>query len=356
MATDRWRQRPPGSNWGDFGDDDTWGRLNLMGPEQVRKGVAEVREGRTFCLSLPLDHPGGTALNPNRFPPIVRPGLRAGNVNFNCDMAVSYDGATDVLSDDLVVLHTQYSTQWDAFGHDGAVFDADGDGTPERVYYNGWRAGVDVVGPDSPRRAGLASLADVDGAAEGRASTSDAGPADIASMAVHGVQGRAVLVDLAAHHGTDRVVVGFAGLAAAMAADGVVVEPGDVLLLHTGFAREVLAQAKRPTAESLQVGAVLDGTDPALRQWIDDSGVAAIAADNYAVEQFPAVGAGPGDPVLPLHELCLFRLGVHLGELWWLSDLADHLRATGRSRCLLTAPPLRLPGATGSPVTPIATV
>jgi hypothetical protein len=60
--------------------------------------------------------------------------------------------------------------------------------------------------------------------------------------------------------------------------------------------------------------------------------------------------------VLPLHELCLFRLGIHLGELWWLSDLADHLRAQGRHRFLLTAPPLRLPGTTGSPLTPIATV
>jgi kynurenine formamidase len=175
-------------------------------------------------------------------------------------------------------------------------------------------------------------------------------------MAEHGVQGRAVLVDLAAHHGTDRVVVGHRELAAAMDADGVTVEAGDILLLHTGFGRAVLAQNRQPTSEALHVGAVLDGADPALRRWITDSGVAAIAADNYAVEAFPSPSAGPGDPLLPLHELCLFRLGIHLGELWWLSDLADHLRAAGRSRCLLTAPPLRLPGATGSPVTPIATV
>jgi kynurenine formamidase len=62
-----------------------------------------------------------------------------------------------------------------------------------------------------------------------------------------------------------------------------------------------------------------------------------------------------GRPVLPLHELCLFRLGVHLGELWWLSDLARHLTTTGRTMCLLPAPPLNLSGATGSPVTPVAT-
>jgi hypothetical protein len=47
---------------------------------------------------------------------------------------------------------------------------------------------------------------------------------------------------------------------------------------------------------------------------------------------------------------------VPLGELWWLRDLATWLRAHGRSRFLLTAPPLRLPGAVGSPATPVATV
>ena len=63
----------------------------------------------------------------------------------------------------------------------------------------------------------------------------------------------------------------------------------------------------------------------------------------------------PG-PVLPLHELCLFKLGIHLGELWYLSELARWLRAHQRSRFFLTAPPLRLPGAAGSPATPVATV
>lgn len=352
----RWRVRPEGSTWGDFGEDDVLGRLNLLGPEQVRKGVAEVRDGLVFCLSLPLDLPGGTVLSANRFPPVLRPTLRSGAVNFNCSMAVAHPGATDVMSDDLVVLHTQYSTQWDAFGHAGALFDADGDGVPEPVYYNGWRAGVDVVGPAEPESAGLGSLGDLDGAAEGSASTSDAGPVDVTSMARHGVQGRAVLVDLEAHFGKARTVVSFDGLAQVLEADEVVVEPGDILLLHTGFGREVLAQRGSPAPGSLDVCAVLDGADSDLQNWIRDSGVAAIAADNFAVEAFPPVRRLDGEPALPLHELCLFRLGVHLGELWWLSELADHLRSVGRSRCLLTAPPLRLPGATGSPLTPIATV
>jgi kynurenine formamidase len=59
---------------------------------------------------------------------------------------------------------------------------------------------------------------------------------------------------------------------------------------------------------------------------------------------------------LPLHEHCLFKLCVHLGELWLLAVLAEWLDAHGRSRFLLTAPPLRLTRAVGSPVTPVATV
>ena len=101
----------------------------------------------------------------------------------------------------------------------------------------------------------------------------------------------------------------------------------------------------------------LDGRDPRLLRWILDSGCAALIADNYAVEIIPD---GPHKSVphalMPLHEHCLFKLGVPLGELWSLKALADWLRAHGRHRFLLTAPPLRLPGAVGSPVTPVATV
>ena len=83
-AHPRWKQRPAGSTWGDFGPDDQLGRLNLLTADKVRQGVAEVREGLRFSLSLPLDYPGGSALNPNRKPPVLRPLQRKGRVNFNC--------------------------------------------------------------------------------------------------------------------------------------------------------------------------------------------------------------------------------------------------------------------------------
>jgi hypothetical protein len=77
-------------------------------PGKIRQGLAEVRECRAFALSLPLDYPGGTGLNANRLPPVVRPNLRQGHVNFNCSLtALNDDGATDVMNDDLAVLHLQ---------------------------------------------------------------------------------------------------------------------------------------------------------------------------------------------------------------------------------------------------------
>jgi kynurenine formamidase len=350
----RWRRRPPGSNWGDFGADDRLGRLNLVGPDQVRRGIAEVHDGITFCLSLPLDLPGGSGLSPNRRPPIVRPTRRNGAVNFNCDISVAFPGATDVINDDLVVLHTQYSTQWDGLGHIGARYDADADGAAEQVYYNGWRADYELIGPASVGLSGLESFQMLDQHVV--TSTSDAGPLDLTAMALHGVQGRAVLVDLQAHFGTARLLVGYAELMEVLREDQVLIEPGDFVVIHTGFARLIQEDGGAPLASTLSSCTVLDGGDRQLQGWIRDSGIAAIATDNYAVEEFPARGWKAGMPVLPLHELCLFELGIHLGELWWLSDLAMYLRATGRSRFLLTAPPLRLPKVTGSPVTPIATV
>jgi len=65
----RWINRPEGSNWGEFGDDDKVGRLNLITTRKVREGLAEAREGLTFCLSLPLDYPGGRILAPIAFHP-----------------------------------------------------------------------------------------------------------------------------------------------------------------------------------------------------------------------------------------------------------------------------------------------
>jgi kynurenine formamidase len=348
----RWKQRPEGSTWGDFGPDDQCGRMNLLTPEKVMQGMREVREGITFNLSLPLDFPGGNVLNPRRLPPVLRPTLRNGKPNMNYQLRCDNSSCTDVISDDLVVMHLQYSTQWDSLAHVGSMFDAQGTGKPQAVYYNGWRAGVDVVGPDSAAGAGIFDFAQIP-----RESTSGAKKLGIENMSGRCVQGRAVMIDLHAHLGRERVLVDHDMLQDILRKDEVVVEQGDMVCLHTGFAQMLLEMNRTPDGHLLENScAVLEGRDKRLLQWITDTGLVALIADNYAVEAHPASSQPGTCAALPLHEHCLFKLGVHLGEIWHLTPLANWLKERRRSRFLLTAPPLRLPGAVGSPATPIATV
>ncbi|MEZ5880071.1 MAG: cyclase family protein [Nitratireductor sp.] len=296
--------------------------------------MAEVREGLTFCLSLPLDYPGGDNFSPGRLPPRIRPTDRRGKPFFLYDMNEELPGACDVVNDDSAEITLQYSTHWDALCHIG-YRQPDG----RTLFFNGVEGGREICAPRADGTSGVTALG-------------------IEKMAESCVQARAVMLDLHAHFSADYHPVSFTEVEEIMRKDGVEVEAGDILLIHTGMAGEILRMGGTPDAGRLRSSfPAIDGADRKLQDWITDSGIAAIAADNHAVEFMPARRrAHSDDPAFPLHEHCLFRLGVHLGELWLLTPLAEWLRANRRSKCLLTAPPLRLPGAAGSPVTPVATV
>jgi kynurenine formamidase len=315
-------RRPPGSNWGDYGDDDRIGRLNELTPERVLRAAAEIREGVRFCLSLPLDYPGGNVVFPFRSPPQRAVVERGAFLAQDFPFSHQREGATGVVNDDIVTLWTQYSTQWDALGHVGSHFDANGDGDAEVLYYNGHYPAIDVDG-----------------------------------MATAGLQGRGVLIDLQRAFGDAKVAVDADMLENVMREQRVIVEAGDVLTLRTDWTQRIVEMRGTPDKAVLNAtGAGLDGRDPRILAWIAQSGVAAIVADNLAVEFYPPHPAETGEPYLPLHDLCLFKLGINLGEMWYLRDLAEWLHAHARTRFFLTAPPLRLRGHVGSPVTPIATV
>lgn len=335
----KWTQRPPGSNWGDFGPDDQLGRLNHLTPENTLQAAQEIKVGKRFCLSLPLNVPATNATNPRRHPPEFRPIVRDGHVAFNLPFDTFAPGNTNVVSDEAATIWMQHSSQWDSFGHVGGLFDANGDGVDEPIQYNGH------------------SILD----AQGKARWGEVGAWNlgIEHMARHGFQGRGVMVNLKLHYGETSHAVGYDDLMRMLEADKVTVEQGDILCIYTGYADLLLAMgADVPGNLPKTHCSAFDGWDDRLLQWIDDSGVVALTCDNRAVE-FEHDGLKPGTtrgPGLPIHELCLFKLGIHLGEMWYFTELAEWLDANDRYRFFLTAPPLHLPGAVGSPANAIATV
>jgi hypothetical protein len=349
MHSKRWSVRPEGSNWGDFGSDDQLGRLNLITPACRRKAAAEVREGLAFCLSLPLDCPANVVLNPRRFAPVIAYSARGNDPVMNWPYRITDPGSTDVVCDDRATLSLQYSTQWDSLCHIGSLHDAHGNGTLEVTYYNGYRAREHVRGP-------VDYLQDRQ-AVEGPYGAHALGIQTIAETAL---QARGVMIDLHAHVGLEATAVGYDTLMRILEVDRVEVESGDVLCFRTGFDRALLSRYTDPAAPFDQHRcAGLDGFDAKLLRWIDDCGAAALVSDNEAVETLTGMQPGQARGVgtrIPLHNLCLFKLGMPLGEMFLLSDLADWLRLHQRSRFLFTAPPLRLPTAVGSPVSGVGTV
>jgi len=85
--------------------------------------------------------------------------------------------------------------------------------------------------------------------------------------------------------------------------------------------------------------------------WLHDHEIAAVAADNDAVE---GVSRVDGAPAIPLHMLTLRDMGMPLGEGFYLEELAADCADDGVYECMLVAPALRATGGVGSPVNPLA--
>jgi len=85
--------------------------------------------------------------------------------------------------------------------------------------------------------------------------------------------------------------------------------------------------------------------------WLVTHDIAAVAADNVAVEVTNPEGA---DMMMPLHMICQRDAGIPFGELFDLEGLSEVCAELHRWEFLLVAPPLPVTGAVGSPVNPLA--
>ena len=165
------------------------------------------------------------------------------------------------------------------------------------------------------------------------------GAETIAPLITHGI-----LLDIARHRRVDRIGSGNPikreELEAAAQEQGISVGEGDVVLVRTGNG----ALWQDPTVY-LQAGGVSAGAS----SWLASKGVKAVGADNTAWDEIGAV-----DPdlkmTLPGHAILLVRNGIYIIENLFLEELARDQCYEFTFICL----PLKLRGATGSPVRPVA--
>jgi kynurenine formamidase len=159
-----------------------------------------------------------------------------------------------------------------------------------------------------------------------------------------GIVGRAVLIDLGRTLGVapdERRPVTGAEIDAAAAEQGVELRPRDILLLRTGWLASYLAldAADRP---DLPAFAGLESSVASL-DWLRERELTGIAADQLTVEVFPV------EIENILHERMIPELGIAVGELFWLEELAADCAETGVWDSFLVSVPMRIPGACASP-------
>jgi kynurenine formamidase len=292
--------------WGVFGEADEIGTVNLLEAAQVKQASKLVRTGKVINLSLPLNYPITLYDMPTRS-------------GYKHHIEVSRAGRDDYLDNFAM----QGSTQWDSLRHIRFR---------EFGYYGG-RQDKDL---DEKHELG------------------------IEHWARHGIVGRGILLDVARYMKsrpgpfsvTERVPIDGGLLEEIARAEKIDFQAGDILLLRTGWLAwykiqdQQTLEKMRGTLHPDPDGLRCPGLDAAqaTAAWLWDHRVAAIAADNPAVEALP-VEPGIGFQ----HRRLIALQGMPLGELWDLDELADECANDGVYEFMLVSVPLYIPGGVGSP-------
>lgn len=300
-------------NWGRWGQDDVLGTLNHITPAHRVAAAALVREGRVVSLAQSFDTNGpqkGWRRRTNPVHTMTDTGTDAERGNQGFPHGIG--GADDVISMPL-----QCSTQWDGLGH---IFD-------HGNAWNGRRAG-DVVTSEGDLVTGIEHAAAV-------------------------IVSRGVLLDVGRHLApatgelADGYAITVADLEATAAAQGVTIGAGDIVLVRTGQ----LARARREGWGDY-AGGPAPGLSLTTAGWLHRTEIAAIATDTWGFEVRPNEFDVPA--FQPLHQVVIPNLGLTIGEMWDLDELGAACAASGVYEFLLSAAPLPITGAVGSPLNPVA--
>jgi kynurenine formamidase len=159
---------------------------------------------------------------------------------------------------------------------------------------------------------------------------------------------RGILLDVPATLGVGRLEAGqeitVADLEKTLTTQNTVLGPGDVVLIRSGWGQH-FDSGDGDTYRGLSTG--VPGVSEAGARFLAEHAIHATGADTIAYEQL-APGAGHG--LLPAHRVLLVEHGIYIIEALDLEPLAT----AGVHEFLFVMSPLKLYGATGSPVRPLA--
>jgi kynurenine formamidase len=297
-------------NWGRWGAEDEIGTLNNVSPKEILNAATLIRKGKVFSLALNFDSNGPqNGLWGNRFNPIhtmLATGTDA--------IAGRQESIRIRYADDMVSMPLQCGTQWDALGH---VFNGE-------KMWNGYDA--KLVDANGAHKNGIEKVKDK-------------------------MVGRGVLLDIARFKGVESLEDG-AGISnddldKCAAKQGVEVRRGDFVIVRTGHMERCL--------KSGQWGGYAGGDAPGLRfetaEWIRNKDLAAICADTWGCEVRPNESDVASQP---WHWVVIPMIGISMGEIFYVKDLAADCDADHVYEFFFCAPPLPITRAVGSPVNPIA--
>ena len=282
------------SNWGRWGPQDQLGALNLVTPSVTAAAAALVRTGRRVSCARPLD----TAAAADNSAPVAHHMTGTATEGYGADYVA-------------LAPHGFATSHLDALCH---IFH-------EGHLYNGYP--TETVTAHGATQLGIHHLR-------------------------QGIVTRGVLLDVPALSGQEALEPGTPifpdELQAVERAAGVTVRRGDLLLVRTGRWRW------RATHGPWDAATRLAGLDASCLPWLHAREVAALGSDGVS-DVLPSRVPGVA---LPVHEVALVAMGLHLLDNLDLEALAAVSAEEGRAEFLLVVAPLVLRHGTASPVNPIA--
>jgi kynurenine formamidase len=297
-------------NWGRWGATDELGTVNFITPAKIKAAASLVRQGKVISLAIPFDANGPQTGFGGRVNPLHSMLQDGGDI---------VNGAQDFLPglrycDDAITMPLQCATQWDALSHiyfDGKMYNDRG---PEQVTSTGARANAITVLKNK-------------------------------------IVTRGVLLDIPRLKKKPWLEPGEAiypaDLDAAAAMGNVKVESGDIAIIRTGQMAEVRDRGSWADYS----GGPAPGLSLTCAEWLAQHEIAGYATDTWGTEVIP--NETP-DVFQPLHCVAIVNMGMLVGEIFTLEELADDCADDGVYEFLFVAPPLTITGAVGSPINPQA--